>query len=307
MIGKNSEVVKGYSYRIEPKTDNYTLKVPINQPIVTTQIFDNAQAYLVSDFDSGQIILSKSLHDKIPVASLTKIMTAVTALDLAEPDELITVSKEAVEVMPTTIGVVEGQKIKLTELISAMLLTSANDAAEVVKRGIDVKYGQEMFVEAMNEKAIKLGLLNTRFTNPQGFDSYNSYSTVYDLALLMHYAMNYPLIAQTISRDYIFLPADNNHKQYDLYNWNGLLGVYPGVIGGKIGNTDEAGYTTIVLSERNGRKILAVLLGAPGVLERDLWTAELLDFGFEKAYGFSPVNVTEEQLQAKYSTWKYWN
>src|SRR5690606_3687251 len=96
------------------------------------------------------------------------------------------------------------------------------------------------------------------------------------------------------------------HKQFDLYNWNGLLGVYPGASGVKIGNTGDAQKTTIVTAERNGKKLLVVVLGAPGVLERDMWAAELLDLGFEKQYGMAPINVTEEQLRAKYKTWKYW-
>ena len=84
------------------------------------------------------------------------------------------------------------------------------------------------------------------------------------------------------------------------------MGVYPGVKGIKIGNTDKASYTTIVLSKREGKRILAVVLGAPGVKERDLWASQLLDLGFEKL-GISAVNITEAQLEAKYSSWKYWN
>lgn len=104
----------------------------------------------------------------------------------------------------------------------------------------------------------------------------------------------------------LFYPQDDNHKQADLYNWNGLLGVYPGVKGVKIGNTEDAGYATTVLAEREGKKILVVLLGAPGVLQRDLWPSMLLDIGFEKL-GLKPIGITEDQLRAKYSTWKYWN
>ena len=82
--------------------------------------------------------------------------------------------------------------------------------------------------------------------------------------------------------------------------------MYPGVEGVKIGNTDQAGYTDIVLSDRGGKKVLVVMLGAPGVLQRDEWSSELLDAGFNKL-GESSVNVTKEQLMAKYATWKYWN
>ena len=102
-------------------------------------------------------------------------------------------------------------------------------------------------------------------------------------------------------------PKDQNHKQFDLYNWNGLLGVYPGIFGVKIGYTENAQKTTIVASQRDGKKVLVVLLGAPGVLQRDLWASQLLDQGFEKLANLSSINITEEELREKYSTWKYWN
>ena len=160
----------------------------------------------------------------------------------------------------------------------------------------------------MNEKAAIVGLKNTHFMNPQGFDDSQHYSTVEDLALLTHYALtNYPLIAEIVKKDYVHLEANNTHRQFDLYNWNGLLDVYPNVMGVKIGNTDMAGTTTIVLSEREGKRMLAILLGAPNVLKRDIWTAGLLDMGFEKTKGLQPIEVSESDLAAKYATWKTWN
>ena len=101
--------------------------------------------------------------------------------------------------------------------------------------------------------------------------------------------------------------SNENHKQFDLYNWNGLLDVYPDVHGVKIGNTAAAQKTTIVYSTRGGKKLVAVVLGAPDITKRDLWAAKLLDIGYQQTLGLPPVNVTEEQLAAKYSTWHYWN
>ena len=115
------------------------------------------------------------------------------------------------------------------------------------------------------------------------------------------------MFATIVTKDSTHLAANEHHKQFDLYNWNGLIGVYPGVQGIKIGNTGDAGKTTLVYATRGGKKMVAVVLGAPGTLERDLWAAKLLDYGYEQTLALPRINVTEEQLTAKYSTWQYWN
>lgn len=270
--------------------------------------YENANAYLVFDYDTGNVITSKNINTKLPIASLTKVATAVVALDLADKNELFTVSEKAAAITPTKIGVVPYEKMSLYELLNALLLTSANDAAWVIKEGIDYKYGEEVFIKAMNEKAKFLKLRNTNFENPMGFDGLNHYSSVEDLAILTRYALEqYPVISEIVKKDYVYLPQNINHKQFDLYNWNGLINVYPNVMGVKIGNTDDAGHTSIVMAERKGKKLLAVILGAPGVLERDLWISNLLDYGFEITLGLPRIFITEEQLFAKYNTWQYFN
>lgn len=267
---------------------------------------EEAKAYAVIDLQTGALIASKNSDKEIPIASITKIMTAVVALDLADPTEEFTVTERAASQIPTKMGVVPGQKFQLQELLDALLLTSANDSAEVIKDGIDAKYKGEVFIRAMNKKARILGLENTHFQNPQGFDSPDHFSSAEDVAVLTQYALtNYPLILEIVKKDYAYLPEDTNHKQYDLYNWNGLIGVYPGAYGVKIGNTEAAQKTTVVAAKRDGRDILVVLLGAPGILERDGWAAELLNTGFAK-YDIKPFEVTEEALREKYATWKYW-
>ena len=268
--------------------------------------FDEASAYVIMDFETGEVIAEKNLSEKQSIASITKVMTAVVILDLVDPKTEFVVTERASEIIPTKIGVVPGQRLTVKELLEASLLVSANDAVEVLREGIDALYSESVFVQAMNQKAKYMGIHNTSFTNPQGFDNMDHYSTVEDVAILGRYAMTkYPLIAEIVNKDYLFLPEDSNHKQYDLYNWNGLIGVYPNVSGIKIGNTDDAGKTTLVVAERSGKKLLVVLLGAPGVLERDLWAADLLDLGFAKTMGLEPVAVTPEMLREKYSTWKY--
>ncbi|QQG44487.1 MAG: D-alanyl-D-alanine carboxypeptidase [Candidatus Roizmanbacteria bacterium] len=312
-VGTYSYVEKNNSFdqvklRLHQIPNTYKLKT--DSAILSSvyaESYDGASAYAVVDLDSGEVLFEKSLSQRLPVASLTKIMTAITSLDLSSPDEVFTATDRVALVIPTRIGITPGQKLSLEELLHAGLLTSANDAMEVIKDGIDAKYGKGTFVAAMNEKAKFIGLKNTHFDNPQGFDSLKNYSTVEDLAVLSHYAlMNYPIINSITRKNYQFLPPNQNHPQFDLYNWNGLVGVYPNTIGLKIGNTNDAGMTSVVVSERGGKRLLVIVLGAPDVTKRDLWAAELLDMGYSKVLGLPQVAVTEEQLQQKYSTWKFW-
>jgi serine-type D-Ala-D-Ala carboxypeptidase (penicillin-binding protein 5/6) len=271
------------------------------------EIKANPTAYSVVDFGTGEIVAEKNGDQRLPIASITKIMTAVVALDLAKEDEEFYISEDSADQIPTKIGVVSGERMTLKELLNASLLTSANDATEAIREGIDEKYGGEVFIDAMNLKAKNIGLNDTSYSNPQGFDGYSNYSTARDLAVLSHYAMlNYPTIREIAIKDYQYLPEDPNHKQFDLQNWNGLIGVYPGAQGIKIGSTEAAGKTTAVMATRQGKTIIAIVLGAPDILERDLWAAELLDYGFTKTAGISKANITEEDLMNKYSTWKYW-
>lgn len=298
--------------KLEAKDNNYSLQKEAPTVLAATAIaadyeYNQLNAYAVIDFNSGKVIESKNLSEEVSVASLTKIMTAVVALDLSHPTDIFTISEKAEAMIPTKIGVVTGQKMTLEELLNAAILTSANDAVQAIKEGVDTQYGSEIFIKAMNEKAKFLKLSHTNFNNPQGFDANDHYSTAEDLAILTHYALvNYPLIDELSKKEYAFLKESSNHKQFDLYNWNGLLGVYPGASGVKIGNTGNAQKTTIVTAEREGKKILVVVLGAPSVLDRDMWAAELLDLGFEEEYGLKPVKITKEQLKEKYKTWKYW-
>jgi D-alanyl-D-alanine carboxypeptidase len=294
--------------KLEQKENKFSLKKTTSL-ISTAQAsdeYDEASAYVVVDFSSGEIILSKNSSERNYIASVTKIMTATVALDLAEKDELFTVSEKAANQIPTKLALNPGDKLTLEELLNALLLTSANDCAKVIQEGIDQKYGDAVFIRAMNAKAESLGLKNSNFQNPAGFDGSEHFSTAEDVAVLSHYALsNYPLISEIVSKEHAELYSNANHSRYEwLNNWNGLIGVYPGASGIKIGNTGKAGHTTSIVAERDGKKLLVVLLGAPGVLERDLWAAKLLDAGFEK-WGIEPARVTEENLREKYATWKY--
>lgn len=267
----------------------------------------SAVSYIVVDQKSGEVLLAQNESNSYPIASLTKIMSAVVTLDLVSPDTIFTVTKNAAAKSPTKIGIVPGQKMTVSELLHAALLTSANDATQLLMDGVDAIYGRGTFIAAMNEKAAFLNLTRSRFQNPQGFDSPENYSSAHDLAVLSTYALSsYPLISEIAKKEYAFLPKSTFHKQFDLYNWNGLLGTYPGTSGLKIGNTPQAGYTMVASSTREGKKLLVVVLGTPDIVNRDMDSATLLDAGFENE-GLSPIGITREELLSKYATWEYWN
>lgn len=304
-VHEGSAVLDEIKIKLEGKKSYFQLQSSgVQNHPAASGYYQNVSSYIIVD-ESGHILGEKNPNQKVSIASLTKIMSAVVALDLVSPTEIFSVTNRATHVEPTTIGLSAGEKISLSDLLHGMLLTSGNDATQVVKDGIDQKYEQGTFVRAMNEKAKILGLKNTHFANPQGYDDPENYSSALDLSILTYYALeNYPEIAAIVKKDYQYIPTGNLQKWFDLYNWNGLLGVYPGVEGVKIGNTKEARHTTVVVANRSDHKVMAVLLGAPGVLQRDLWASKLLDVGFEKL-GISSANITSEQLQAKYATWKY--
>lgn len=267
--------------------------------------YSQARGYGVIEFDTGNIIVSSELSEKLPIASITKVMTTVVALDLANPNESFRVTQRAADMEPTKLVLLPGEQYSLEELLNASLLTSANDATQTIADGIEKRFGKGVFVKAMNYKAKFLGLQNTSFANPEGFDSPNNYSSVGDLAILTHYALtNYPLVERITHKDREYLEETSTHGSHNLYNWNGLIGVYPDVVGLKIGNTDEAGKTTLVVANRGGKRLISIVLGAPRIIERDIWAGELLDYGYQKILDLDPIEITEQMLRAKYDSWE---
>lgn len=306
-LPQQADVLEHVRPQIEKYPNTYKLKkaTSLFPQAHAGENYESAHAYVLVDYDTGTVLAEKALSTPLPMASLTKVMTAVVVLDIVSTQDVFTASKNIPLVPATHIAIEEGEQMSVKELLYATLLTSANDAAQMLQEGIDEKYGKGTFLNAMNEKAKFLGLQNTHFANPQGFDNTKHYSTAEDLAVLSHYALtHYSLIEEMVKLEVMHLDANQTHKAQHLYNWNGLIGVYPGAVGMKIGNTDNAKMTTIVMAERNGKKMLAVLLGAPGIIERDLWTAQLLDRGFEETRGLPKVAITEEMLRAKYQTWQ---
>ncbi|MBI2330127.1 D-alanyl-D-alanine carboxypeptidase [Candidatus Daviesbacteria bacterium] len=240
----------------------------------------SAKASLFVETKSGEALYSKNIHEKLPIASLVKVMTVLIALENKQMNDTFLVSKKAASVEPDKMFLVEGEKLNLKELLYGIFLLSANDAAEVLAEG--TTGSREEFIKLMNNKAKQLGMNDTYFANPTGFDEdiNNSYSTAFDLVILTRYLIRrFPQVVDISQSEHIYLPQTEDHDFYDMYSQINLLTTYPGVVGFKTGYTPEAGLTLITLARKDGLEIIGVLLGSGN--RRDE-ARELLDYSFNK-------------------------
>ena len=261
--------------------------------------------YLVYNSDTDKVYYAKDAHLRVSPASFTKLLSAQVALDLVPPDHQITATKESIDKVPTILGLKEGEVLSVSDLLRGAIATSANDAAQTLSDGAAKAVGISPieFIYYMNAKSELLGLKNSHFTNPDGLDDQNQYSTLLDIAKLVNNVQkNYPEILEAAKSDRLDIQKTADHGFYYLPNWNGLLGVYPNVDGLKIAYTENAGYSTIVTAKRDGHSLVAIVSGADSYLERDLAAADLLDAGF-MAEGLQPIRVNKNQLNLHYKVW----
>ena len=234
-----------------------------------------ARAVIVVDLTAGQLLYEQTATTRYADASLTKLMTAMVAADLAPMETKITVPEAATQVEPNHMGLSSGEQLTLRELLAGMLLNSGNDAAEAIASGI-VDRGH--FIDFMNQKAAALHLRGTHFVNPSGLDDPNHYSTASDLAIVSATLLaDYPELRTIVGSKDIVIPATSQHKYFDPSNINRLLWNYPGAIGLKPGYTDSAGYCLAAAATRQGRTVLVVVLGSS---QHFTDATTLLDYGF---------------------------
>lgn len=222
---------------------------------------------------TGRILFEKKAHEKQNIASITKIMTAIIAIESGKMDELASASEKAVFTEGSSIYLKQGEKMKLEDLVYGLMLRSGNDAAVAIAE--HVGGSEEGFVYLMNEKAKWLGMDNTHFDNPHGLDSETHYSSAYDMAILMRYAMqNEEFKTITGAKSY---KSDN--RDYSWKNKNKLLTVfYKYCTGGKTGFTKQTGRTLVSTATKDGMDLIAVTLNAP-----DDWRdhMNMFEYGFE--------------------------
>jgi serine-type D-Ala-D-Ala carboxypeptidase (penicillin-binding protein 5/6) len=236
-----------------------------------------AQAAVLVDLDTGQVLFAHNPNERRPIASLTKIMTALLVGERADPTDVVTVSDEAASGRLAGIsglGLVEGERIRVNELLYALLLQSANDAAVALAE--HVSGSVDAFVDDMNARAERLGLSRTMFASPNGLDD-EGYSSAGDLARLTRAAYRSPGFASVVAtRTHAVTSLDEPPRI--VQNRNVLLWLYPGAIGVKTGFTSPAGFCVVAAAEREGMRLVAVLLGEPAEPFSD--AAALLNYGF---------------------------
>lgn len=235
----------------------------------------SAKACVLMLADTREVLYAENENEQLSVASTTKIMTSLLALESGLWEQQIKVTSDMVAVEGTSIGLLPDDLISVRTLISGMLLESGNDAANVTAYA--VAGGQAQFLELMNQKAAEIGMKNTHFDSVSGLDTDSHYSTAYDMALLTAYALENPKFRSICSEKSERVYYGNPPYARTLYNHNRLLSSYEGAIGVKTGFTKKSGRCLVSAAERDGVTLIAVTLNAP-----DDWNdhKKLLDYGF---------------------------
>lgn len=238
----------------------------------------SAKSAILICADSGSVIFAKNESDPLPMASTTKIMTALLTLENMEVygDKEIEITDEMVRVEGTSMGLMPGNIVDLKALAEGMLTVSGNDAANAA--AIAVAGNTEKFVHMMNEKANLIGMEDTEFCTPSGLDKGDHHSTAKDMAFLGAYAMENENFADIVSKKSIKVHFINPNKYVTMKNHNKLLRLYDGCIGIKTGFTKSAGRCLVSCAERGGARLICVTLNAPNDWDDH---TKLYNYGFE--------------------------
>ncbi|KKP81309.1 MAG: hypothetical protein UR81_C0002G0010 [Candidatus Levybacteria bacterium GW2011_GWB1_35_5] len=263
--------IQGNQVSISPINTSKSFQYPVIKtnfiPIIS------ATGAIIMDADSKVVLYSKNPDLRFSPASTTKLMTALTALDYFKPQDILTVKIASRE--GSIIGLFSGESLTLENLIYAMLLPSANDAAFAIAQ--NYREGHDQFIEKMNQKAKKLELLNTHYGDPAGLLDSQSYTTAFDLARLASFAVSNPLIKEIVATKEKVITDTTGTVVYRIENLNELLGIN-GVNGVKTGYTQEAGQVLVTSKIEKGKTIIIVIMGSE---DRFLDTQKLLDLVHE--------------------------
>ena len=219
--------------------------------------FDTAKSSIVMDLDSGRVLYENNADEERLIASITKIMTCIIAIEQGDLDSDVEAEDEILKMYGTSIYLELNEKMKLIDLLYGLMLRSGNDASVVIAK--EVAGTEEKFVEMMNEKAKEIGMTNTTFSNPHGLDEETkNYSTARDMAILSRYAYKNKTYRKIIGTEEYRVKTDN--KSYLWYNRMKLLGDYKYCTGGKNGYTPSAGKTLVTTHKKDNLKITVVTL-----------------------------------------------
>lgn len=242
----------------------------------------NAASAALFDVQSGRFLFAKNINKRLPIASVTKLMSAVVVLENLNLNQIFSVPAETINVDGNGADLFKDEQLRVVDLLKIMLVKSSNDAAltlaaEAQKLGIN-------FVSKMNEKARNLGMFNTNFKDPAGLNDYDAFSTASDLIKLVNYAISYEIIPNTLKEKVMDVSSADKKIIHHLVNTNKLLGQIRGIIMGKTGYTDNA-LGTMVLAvdlDNGGDSLVSVVLGSQ---DRFGETKKLIEWGM-KAYNW---------------------
>jgi len=257
------------------------ISTPEQREPVQPDFSDPPRAGMLFNLTTGQVLWQHNAYARVPIASLTKMMTALLVVESAPPDAPVLITRQAIDMPGSKVGVLPlGRHVPLESLLYGLLLPSGNDAAVALAQHVAGSVNR--FVVRMNQEAARLGLGCTRYSSPSGYYDKGNYSCVADLAVLAHVDMLQPRIASVVHTYSAELPFPIPGGKLWLYNNNPLLIYgYPGVTGMKTGQTEAAGRCLVATAERHGVRLGAIVLHSedPGTQAR-----QLLDLGFEQVY-----------------------
>lgn len=251
------------------------------------------RAAILIDEGSGRILYQKNANMRMSPASLTKIMTALLVIENGNLDKQVHISKRAAETGESSIWLETGEVLTRRELLYALMLNSANDAAVALAESVDGSV--EKFVQRMNTRARQLGLRNTHYRNPHGLEAPDHYTTAYDLAFLTRQAMADPLFKKVVATRTAEIPWAGHPWKRQLFNKNRLLYRYSGAIGVKTGYTRIAGNCLVGAAQRGSLRLIVVVLNSSQVYDD---AEKLLDYGFDHYQGY-PLKVDKKSLKIK--------
>lgn len=257
--------------------DKINGKTVQERALTISQSPDVDASYGIVMTSDGQVLWSRSPEESSSIASTTKIMTAIVALENGNLDQQVTVSENAASVGESSASLTAGSQTTLRDLLYAMMVESGNDAAVAVAEG--VAGSSDAFVDMMNAKAAELNLHNTHFSNPNGLEQEGHHSCASDLAVLAQYAMRKQDFRDMVGSKTV--TVDLGHGEETIESTDVLLGSYDGLIGVKTGFTDEAGYCFVGACNRDGLEIYSVVLGSSDAGSRFTSTRELMDWAYK--------------------------
>ena len=259
----------------------------------------NSRIGLIFDRNSKRILYEKNGLKQVPMASTTKIMTAIVVLENSELNDVVTISKKAAGTGGSRLGLRTNDKITVHDLLYGLMLKSGNDAAVALAE--HVGGGIEEFADMMNKKAKELGLINSHFITPHGLDKEKHYTTAYELACMADYALKIPKFKEIVnSKNYnITINARSNL----IGNTNELLGNLNGVYGVKTGFTNEAGRCLVTACKREDLDIITVVLGADTKKYRTSDSIKLIEYAYKN---YEVIDI-EKKIKEQFENWKQLN